>query len=151
MNWFMAFIHHLAAFTLVAVLLGEYLLLHIPFTLENARKLTRLDMLYGLAALTLITAGLLRVFHFEKGAGYYFHSLPFLFKLGLFALVGILSIIPTREFFSWRALLAANQLPVIDQARLNHLRRIVFCELLLLVPILSGAAMTAKGIGFASY
>lgn len=147
MNWFMAFLHHLAAFTLIAILLGEYLLLRIPLTQESARKLARMDMLYGMAALTLIGVGLLRVFHFEKGAAYYFHSLPFLMKLSLFGLVGILSIIPTREFFSWRAALAANQIPTVDAARLNRLRQIVFWELLLVIPIILGAAMMAKGIG----
>ena len=41
--------------------------------------------------------------YFEKGASYYFHSVPFVAKLSLFVMVGLLSIYPTMEFLSWRA------------------------------------------------
>jgi putative membrane protein len=40
--------------------------------------------------------GLLRVFFLEKGAAYYFRSVPFIVKLSPFAAVGLLSIYPTR-------------------------------------------------------
>lgn len=150
MHWLMAFIHHFAAFTLVALLVGEWLLLRGELTLAIARRLARLDMFYGLAAMALIAVGLLRVFYYEKGSAYYFHSIPFLIKMGLFVLVGLLSIIPTREFLSWRSVLAINQLPVLEESRLTRLRQVIALQLMLLIPIILCAAMTAKGIGFFS-
>ena len=44
--------------------------------------------MFGIAAGALLVIGLLRVFFFEKGAEYYFHSHAFLGKLTLFVVVG---------------------------------------------------------------
>ncbi len=43
--------------------------------------------------------------YFEEGATYYFHKPAFLTKLSLFIIVGLLSVIPTLEFLSWRGAL----------------------------------------------
>jgi putative membrane protein len=68
---------------------------------KNARALLVADLVAALRRRVLVV-WLLRVFFFEKGAAYYFHSVPFLAKLTLFVLVALLSIYPTREFLSWR-------------------------------------------------
>ena len=59
-------------------------------------------MILGVAAGVLLVVGLARVFWFEKGAAYYFHNHAFLTKFGLFIIIGLLSIVPTVEFLSWR-------------------------------------------------
>ena len=73
---------------------------------------------------------------FEKGAAYYFQSAPFLAKLALFAAVGLLSIVPTREFLSWRKALRRGEIPVVDPRRLKTIRSVIHWELVCLVPIL---------------
>jgi uncharacterized membrane protein len=50
----------------------------------------------------LLGLGMLRMFLFEKDGVYYLHSGPFLTKLALFALFGLLSIGPTRRFLAMR-------------------------------------------------
>ena len=100
-----AFLHHLAAFALVSAIAVEFVLLKGELNVANARKILRADQIYGAAAGALLVVGLLRVFFFEKGAAYYFHSVPFIAKLSLFAAVGLLSIYPTRKILSWRAAL----------------------------------------------
>src|ERR1043166_9116637 len=97
-----AFLHHLAAFTVVAAIAVEFVLLRGELTVWSARRLQVADAVLGVAATVLLLAGLARVFWFEKGATYYFHNLAFLGKLSLFVLVALLSIIPTVEFLSWR-------------------------------------------------
>ena len=97
-----AFLHHLAAFTLVASLAVEMVVIGGELTLEAARKLRLADLAYGISAGFLLIVGLARVFHFEKGATYYFHTWTFLAKLALFVTIGLVSIIPTVEFLSWR-------------------------------------------------
>ena len=97
-----AFLHHLAAFTLVGALTVEFVLIKDELTIHSARKLVYTDLVFGASAGIMLVVGLLRVFYFEKGASYYFHSLPFIAKLSLFALVGLLSIYPTLTFLSWR-------------------------------------------------
>src|SRR5882757_2711932 len=97
-----AFLHHLAAFTLVAAVAIEFVLLRGELTLWAARRLQATDAILGAAATALLVVGLARVFWFEKGPAYYFHSHAFLTKFALFIVVGLLSIVPTLEFLSWR-------------------------------------------------
>src|SRR5215813_3673000 len=114
MSTLFAFLHHLAAFTLVAALAIEFTLVRQELTLASARRLQITDLVLGIAAGALLIIGLLRVFYFEKGASYYFHSYAFLAKFLLFIIVGLLSIIPTMEFLSWRGAISAGQAPVMD-------------------------------------
>jgi len=136
----MAFLHHVAAFTLVAALVVEFVLIRGELTPATARRIARADMIFGIASGVLVVVGLLRVFYFEKGAAYYFHSGTFLAKLGLFIVVGLLSIYPTRKFISWRKGLDASSVPAI--------RRVIHLELVGVVLILLFAALMADGIGF---
>src|SRR5205085_6155621 len=97
-----AFLHHLAAFTLVSVIAIEFVLLRGELTQWSARRLQVADMILGIAATVLLLVGLARVFWFEKGAAYYFHNHAFLTKFSLFIIVALLSIVPTVQFLSWR-------------------------------------------------
>src|SRR5258708_32679874 len=102
MSTLFAFLHHVSAFTLVAAVAIEFELIRQELTLASARRLQVTDMVLGIAAGALLAIGLLRVFFFEKGAEYYWHSHAFLTKFALFIVLGLLSIIPTVEFLSWR-------------------------------------------------
>src|SRR6201999_1236588 len=97
----MAFLHHLAAFTVVGSLAVEVALFKPPLTVAQARRLQRADQIFGASAGVVLVVGLLRVIYFEKGAGYYFTNAFFLTKFSLFILAGLLSIYPTMLFISW--------------------------------------------------
>jgi putative membrane protein len=140
-----AFLHHLAAFTVVAAIAVEFVLLRGPLTFWSARRLQVVDLILGAAATVLLIVGLARVFWFEKGAAYYFHSHAFLTKFGLFILVAILSIVPTLEFLSWRKAVQAGQVPAVAADKLRRVRMIVHIELAAIVVILLCAAIMAKG------
>lgn len=75
-----AFLHHLAAFTLVGAVAVQFVLIRGALDAANARRLSAADAVLGLSALTVLIVGLLRVFYFEKGASYYFHSVPFIVR-----------------------------------------------------------------------
>lgn len=145
MTTIFAFLHHVFAFALVAILAVELALLRQPLSLENARRLTAIDGIYGASAILLLAVGLSRVFFFEKGYLYYFTSHAFLTKLGLFVLVGLASIVPTVEFLKWRKAVKAGELPIVNESKLRSMRRIVHWELAGIVLILLFAAMTARG------
>ena len=145
MSTLFAFLHHLAAFTLVGALAVEFVLIGQELSLSTARRLTVADAVLGLAAGILLIVGLLRVFFFEKGAEYYFSSHAFLIKLSLFIVVALLSIVPTREFLSWRGALKAGRLPAVDATRLGLVRRIIHGEMAAIVVILLCAAIMARG------
>lgn len=142
-----AFLHHLAAFALVAAIAIELVLLGQKFSLETARKLQVMDRVLGMSAGLLLVVGLLRVFLFEKGAAYYFSNGAFHAKLGLFFLAAFLSIYPTMRFISWSKYLKQGQLPPVSSGQLRLMRAIIHIELLAIVGILLAAAMMARGIG----
>lgn len=140
-----AFLHHLAAFAVVAAIALEFVLLRGELTLSSARRLQVADAVLGIAATALLLVGLARVFWFEKGATYYFHNHAFLTKFALFILVALLSIVPTIEFLSWRKAVKAGQVPAVAAGKLKRVRMIVHIELAAIVVILLCAAMMAKG------
>jgi putative membrane protein len=142
-----AFLHHVAAFALFAAVVVEFLLLRDRLSLESARKLLRADMVLGLAAAVVFVVGLLRVFYFEKGATYYFHTWTFHAKLGLFILLALMSIVPTLEFLAWRKPVSEGRIPTVSDEKMRRLRAIVHAEMAGVVLILLFAAMMARGVG----
>lgn len=143
-----AFLHHLAAFTLVAALAVEFVLIRGEPSATLARRLGLADAVLGASAAILLVVGLSRVHYFEKGASYYFHSVPFIAKLSLFVLVALLSIYPTIQFLSWRRALKQGSMPAVPAAKLRTIRNIIHWELIGVVLILLCAALMARGIGY---
>jgi putative membrane protein len=145
---FFAFLHHVAAFALVAGLAVELVLIKDELTAATMRKIVRVDAIVGLSAAAVLLVGLARVFWFEKGAAYYFHSWPFIGKLGMFTLVALLSIHPTVSFVKWGQALRQGRTPVVDAAAQRKLRRLIHAELGGVILVLLFAAMMARGVGF---
>src|SRR5690554_4366682 len=145
MSSLFAFLHHLAVFALVASLAVEFALTKEPLTVSGARKLVLADMIFGLSAGAVLVVGFLRVFYFEKGAAFYFTNVPFLLKLVLFAVVGVLSIRPTKEFLSWRPAIKAGRTP--EPANLQSISRIIQLELVAVAVLILCAALMARGVG----
>jgi putative membrane protein len=147
MSSFFAFLHHVAAFALVAALAVEFVLLKENLTVGSATKVRLADLAFGVSAGVVMVVGLLRVFYFEKGATYYFRSAPFLAKLSLFAVIGLLSIYPTREFLSWKGALRQGLVPSVAPDRVRRVRAIIHWELAGIVVLLLCAALMARGVG----
>jgi len=143
----MAFLHHLAAFTLVGVLIYEHTAFRKEMSIAEARRLQRMDMIYGISAAILLVVGLLRVFNFEKGASFYAQNWFFWTKMIGFALAGLLSIYPTVRFVSWNKSFANNQAPEISDTEFARIKMILRLELLGIVIIILSAAMMARGVG----
>ena len=143
-----AYLHHVAAFLVVATLMVELVLLKGELTLTSARSVLRMDMVYGISATVLLIVGLVRVFYTEKGEAYYFASGTFLGKLGLFIIVGLLSIYPTVKFMGWRKALREQRLPDFDAGTRRTVRMLIHIELTLILVIILLAIMMARGVGF---
>jgi len=144
----MAFLHHLAAFTLVAALALEVALFKPPLTVVQARRLQRTDLIFGVAAVVVLVVGMLRVAFFEKGPGYYWRDAFFLIKLGAFILAALISIYPTVTFLSWSKALKAGVAPEVGEARTRSVRMCMMLELTAIVVILGCAALMARGFGY---
>jgi putative membrane protein len=143
----MAFLHHVAAFSLAGALAVEVVLFKPPLTVVQARRLQRADQVFGMAAAGLLVVGLLRVVYFEKGAGYYFTNSFFLTKLTFFVAAGLISIYPTKLFISWNKALQQGEIPAITAQAVTRARRCMMLELTAILGILLCAPLMARGIG----
>lgn len=144
----MAFLHHLAAFTVVAALAVEVALFKPPLSLQQARRLQVTDNIFGAAAGAVLVIGLLRVWYFEKGAHYYWHDSFFLAKLAAFFLAALISIYPTILFVSWSKSLKAGVVPEVSAAQVRRARLCMMLELTAIVVILLCAPLMARGLGY---
>jgi len=142
----MAFLHHSAAFTLVATLAIEVALFKPPLTLVQARRLQATDTLFGISAGLLLVIGLLRVFYFEKGAAYYFSNPYFLTKLSLFIVAALISIYPTILFLSWKKAIKAGTAPDVSADQTRRARMCLMFELTAVLGILFCAPFMARGL-----
>ena len=145
---FFSFLHFLGAFALVAALTVEFIFIKEELNIRNAFRILVADLVYGMSATVVLIAGLLRVFYFEKGASFYFASIPFLLKVSLFVLVAAASIYPTREFLSWYKPLRQGRMPLLTDRKRRVIRSIIHWELAGIVAIVLCAALMAKGIGY---
>jgi putative membrane protein len=140
----LASLHHLAVFALVAVVVGEWLLISAPVPLDavQLRRVARLDAAYGVLAVGVLVVGALRVVYGAKGWAFYSTNPLFWAKLAVFAAVGLLSMVPTVRLLRWRR---QPQLP--QRAQWCALRPWLLAELALLavVPVL--AVLMARGFG----
>ncbi len=143
-----AFLHHLFAFTLTACLIYEFIAYRKGMTIEEARRIQRVDLVYGISAGLLLVVGILRVFFFEKGVNFYIHSPFFWVKMGAFAIVGLLSIDPTIRYIRWNQTLRENTVPEISYDVYKRTRLLLWLEMLGIIVILFSAAMMARGIGY---
>ena len=144
---FMAFLHHLMAFTLVACVVYEFIAYRQGMTIEEARRIQRADLLYGISAGLLLVIGLLRVFYFEKGPAFYSQNPFFWLKMNTFLVVGLLSIDPTIRYLRWNKILKENKAPEINDNEFKRTRLLLSLEVIGLAVILFAAAMMARGIG----
>lgn len=147
LNSIMATLHHIAAFAVTATLVYEFLAFRKNLTVHEARRILQVDSAYGISALILIIVGLLRVFFFEKGSAFYLNSTMYWVKMGLFILVGLLSIYPTIRFLKWRTALKENKTPEITDDEYKKIRLFVHLELTGILLILIVAPLMARGIG----
>ena len=146
-NSLMASLHHLAAFTLTACLVYEFVAFQRTLSIGEARRIQRVDLWYGISSGVVLAAGLLRVFFFEKGSAFYAANPLFWVKMGLFVVVGLLSIYPTIRFIRWGEHLKAGDDLELEEGEHKRIRLLLNLEVLGLALILFAAPAMARAIG----
>lgn len=143
----LAWFHFLLAFLVVGTLVAEAFILRLPVDGRVVRLLTRVDLFYGISAGLLVIAGVSRIVWGAKGWAYY-QSQPFFWaKLATFALIGLISIVPTLTFMRWRKAAAASPDFALPEADVKRIRSLVVAETHLIALLLLFAALMARGVG----
>src|SRR3970040_1433542 len=134
------YLHFVSIFAIVGTLTSEHLLLRKSLTRAEIGRIARIDAVYGIAALTLLTVGLTLWFgNMGKPSVFYSKNWIFHTKITLFALIGILSIHPT-VFFIRKRKGSADEVIAIPKSVFWMLR----LEVLLLTIISLLPALTAR-------
>ncbi|MDB9312695.1 DUF2214 family protein [Spirulina sp. CS-785/01] len=141
-----AYLHYLGFMLSFGALAIEGLTLKPDLTLKEAWKIVIADAVYGVSATVVLITGVLRVLYFGKGASYYMNNPAFFIKIGLFIVVGTISLYPTISFILWVKELQAKMPPKLELAKVKRLSWIIRGELLgfSLIPLF--AAMMARGV-----
>jgi putative membrane protein len=106
-----------------------------------------MDAFYAIGAVGVIAAGVSRVFWGAKGADYYVSQPFFWAKMATFAVIGLISIAPTRTFFAWVKQAGRDAAFAVAEADAKRVRRLVMIELHLLALVPLFAALMARAIG----
>ena len=142
----LATLHHLLAFGMVGLIMAEWVILRGAPSADVLPRVARIDAFYGGSAGALLIAGVLRVVYGVKGHAFYTGNPVFWLKVTLFALTGLLSVVPTIQFVRWsRALKKVGTLP--DTSAWSAARRLIVWELHCLSGVMICAALMARGIG----
>lgn len=143
----LSYLHFIFAFILVGALVAEAFILRLPIDGRAARLLLRVDMFYGVSSVGVILAGIARVVWGAKGYEYYAGQPFFWAKMATFAVIGLISIGPTRAFFRWVKAAGADLAFTVTETDAKRARRLVMIEVHLLALIPLFAALMARGTG----
>ena len=135
------YLHFLGIIILSATLVSEHILLSIDTSAQKFRRLAAIDAVFGLSALTVLSAGLLLWFVVGKPSEFYTHNWIFHIKLSLFAVIGCLSVFPTIFFIRNR------NSPSSEVVVPKSIVMIIRAELMLLLFIPLCATFMARGYG----
>jgi putative membrane protein len=142
----LAIAHHLAVFSVLALLSIEWAIVRPGLGGNGIKLLARVDAAYGASAAGVVVAGIARVIAGAKPSDFYTENPTFWFKMAAFATVGLLSIRPTIQYAQWRRRLAEDGLaPGPDVLRTAH--RAVNMQLMVFVSIPVLAVLMSRGIG----
>ena len=134
-----AFLHFMAAFTVMFTVVYERLMYKQNLTVNEARRLQTADRWYGVGAIVVLIVGFLREYYFSNP---FFHL-----KLTLFIIIGLLSIYPTIRFMKWNKSIKNGEPIHVEDSVFKITKRILNLEVALLVILLFSASFMAKGLG----
>jgi putative membrane protein len=138
----LAIAHHVLIFALFGVLVVELASVKKGMGQSAITQVAAVDLWYGILAALILAVGLIRAYYSAKGWAYYSHNTFFWAKLGVFLLIGLLSVPPTIFFIKTRR---AEAIPT--DAEISRVRMFLHLEAVLFLLLPGFAAAMARGYG----
>lgn len=142
----LAYLHFGAIFTLIWFLAKEWTLLRVGAANIDVERLASADAGFGMSAGIVLVTGALRAAFGIKGWAFYAHNPAFHVKIGLFVLVGLISIAPTLMFLRWRKARRQAASFSVSETEWKRARRWIMIELHLVALIPLAAVIMARGL-----
>jgi putative membrane protein len=143
----LAIAHHLAVFSLVALLVVELVIVRAPMGLQEITRFGRFDGMYGIAAVVVIVVGIARLVFGAVPVDFYLANLFFWLKMGSLGAISLISVYPTVRGMAWRKAATADAAFTAPAADVRGVRRALHVELAILPLIPISAVLMARGIG----
>ncbi|MSP02699.1 MAG: DUF2214 family protein [Acetobacteraceae bacterium] len=138
----LAIAHHILIFAMFGVLVAESMCLQPGMTAGDVRRVSRIDLSYGVLAALILAVGFSRALFAAKGWEYYLSNTFFWLKIVTFVAIGLLSAPPTIALIRWRR---SGTAPTGGE--IAYVRRFIWAETILFVLLLIFAAAMARGYG----
>jgi putative membrane protein len=143
----LAVLHHLLILSLAGLLAAELVLVKPGVAGANLKVLGLVDAGYGATAGLILAVGFSRVFLGAKGAAFYIENPVFWAKIAAFAVVGLLSILPTIAILKWGKQAKADPGFAPPGEAVAKIRRALLLEIMVFALIPIFAAAMARGYG----
>jgi putative membrane protein len=138
----LAVAHHLLIFSLFGIMMAEFVVVRPRMTIVMAERIASIDLWYGALAALILAVGFGRAIFAAKGWLYYSHNAFFWAKIGVFVIIGLLSVPPTLTFIRWRK---ATDAP--EDSQISRIRGLLWAEVILFFLLPVFAAAMARGYG----
>lgn len=143
----LAILHDLLIFLLAGVLAFEVGVIRPSMKSQDILRVSRVDTWYGILAAAILVVGFSRAIYAAKGWAYYETNGFFWAKIAAFAVVGLLSIVPTVRIIRWRRALGADAGFLPGAQEIADVRRYLWAEVVFFAFIPAFAAAMARGYG----
>lgn len=134
------YIHFISIFAMISMLVVELMLVKPKMPRSELKHLSKIDGLYGLAAVLVVGAGLTLWFGVGKPTEFYDNSILYI-KVGIAIVVGLISIFPTIFFIKKRK---GDEHEIVEVPR--RIKSLIILQLILIATIPPLATMMAFGI-----
>ena len=142
----LAYLHFVAIFMLSSFMVTEAMMVRGTLDAAAVRLLGRVDLWYLGAAMAVLATGFLRLMFGAKGPDFYLSAWPIYAKIGLFVLVGVISVGPTIRFVRWRRMFERDAAWRVPDAERKAVRRTVMIELHIAALIPLAAVIMSRGL-----
>lgn len=143
MEIFIRYLHFISIMGLFGAITAEHLLIKPTLSLNEVKRISILDTIYGVCAMIALLTGLLMIFVVGKPAVVYLKNYFFHIKATIFILIAVLSLYPT--FFLKKVLQQVGSDDISIPKGILHVIRLELL-LILILPILG--ILMARGIGY---
>jgi putative membrane protein len=140
----LAIAHHLLVFALLAIVAYQIAAVREGMDADTIARVARIDASLGLIAIAIIAVGLARAIYAAKGWEFYSANHWFWAKMVAFAILGLLSIMPTIAFIRWRKAAKSDPAFSPDARQVGTVRRHLWMELAVFAFIPAFAAAMAR-------
>lgn len=140
----LAIAHHLLVFALAGIIAFEIAAIRPGIAGTAILRVAKADAWYGILAVAIIVVGVARAVYAAKGWDYYAANHYFWGKMAAFAVLGLLSVVPTIALIGWRRALKTDAGFAPPAGEIARVRRFLWLEVGVFAFIPAFAAAMAR-------